>query len=346
MVRSLYKIEDIFNEIAGSPDGVGYDLSLSKIYDDIKDARFEEDDRLSQGIWERDLKKADWNAVEKLSSDALIDQSKDLQIIAWLIESLSILDGFEGIAKGIEILTSFIESFWNFCYPRDDGNLSDNEQKFRILDWIFETIGKKSIFIPFVSYGDSQINLYNYDYAVEMKSISIRSPNSVNEILESAKKNNIKTIEEIQNIISVSDKNQIKNLLQNINNIKDAKNKLDETIVKISSEQNISVFSALLNNLEKIEKILNPVASKKETEVTEKNNSEIFQNISEINTRDKIYDEISEIAKKLATLEKHSPSHCMLDLVVSWRNKNLLEIINDLKNGNSEQHQLLKILMS
>ena len=346
MIRSSYKIEDILKEITGSPDGVGQDISLSKIYDDIKDARFEEDDRLSQGIWERDLKKADWNAVEKLSSDALIDQSKDLQIIAWLIESLSILDGFEGIAKGIEILTSFIESFWNFCYPRDEENLSDNEQKFRILDWIFETIGKKSIFIPFVSYGDSQINLYNYDYAIEMKSISIRSPNSANEILESAKKNNIKTIEEIQNIIIASDKNDVQKFLKNIEDIKDAKNNLEITIAKISSQKNIKVFSSLLNNLEKIEKILNPVASKKETEVTEKNNSEIFQNISEINTRDKIYDEISELAKKLEILEKHSPSHCMLELIVSWRDKNLLEIINDLKNGNSESHQLLKILMS
>lgn len=346
MIRSSYKIEDILKEITGSPDGVGYDISLSKIYDDIKDARFEEDDRLSQGIWERDLKKADWNAVEKLSSDALIDQSKDLQIIAWLIESLSILDGFEGITKGIEILTSFIESFWNFCYPRDEENLSDNEQKFRILDWIFETVGKKSIFIPFVSYGDSQINLYNYDYAIEMKSISIRSPNSANEILESAKKNNIKTIEEIQNIINASDKNQIKNLLQNINNIKDAKNKLDETIAKISSEQNISVFSTLLNNLAKIEKILNPVISKKDVQIIDKNSDDVFENISPINTRDEIYNEISKLAKKLESIEKHSPSYCMLDLVVSWRDKNLLEIMNDLKSGNSEAHQLLKFLMS
>ena len=112
MNRHQYNISNILKEIDGSPNSVGFDISLSRTYDEIKEARFEEDDSVSFGVWERDLKKADWQKVEKLCVEALESQSKDLQIVCWLIESLVFLENFSGLAKGIEILLGSI-----YLYP-------------------------------------------------------------------------------------------------------------------------------------------------------------------------------------------------------------------------------------
>ncbi len=96
-----------------------------------------------------------------------------------------------------------------------------------------------------------------------------------------------------------------------------------------------------MNNLEKIKKII----SLKNKEVSEKSEQVGIQPIKSLE-RDSIYDEINNLAQKLAVIEKHSPSSYILNLVVSWKNKSLLEIIDDIKTGTSESHKLLKFLVS
>lgn len=335
----MNNFENIFKEIEGSPDGMGYDITLSRIYDEIKEAKFEEDDTVSFGIWERDLKKADWPKSIQLCSEALEKQSKDLQILGWLMESLTALEGFYGILKSIEILDKFIAKFWNICYPRNEDNSSDEEQKIRILNWIYNTIEKRSRFIPFID-GTTIVSIYSYDYAVEMKNTIIRDPSSATDVLNSATKMNMKTLEELQNVINTADNSKLTQITDVINSIISACSKLKETISKFIKTPE-AVFSDLLNNMEKIKKII----SSNNKETPEKI-EEIDMNSYKAAERDSIYDEINILSQRLAVIEKHSPSSYILNLVVSWKNKSLLEIIDDIKTGTSESHKLLKFLVS
>lgn len=339
MTIDQYNFENIQKDIEGSPDGVGYNITLSKIYDDIKDAKFEEDDKVSFGIWERDLKKADWQKTLKLCLEALETQSKDLQIVGWLMESLTVLEGFNGILKSIEILDKFINKFWNICYPRNEDNSSDEEQKIRILTWIYNTIEKRSRFIPLFK-SNIDISIYAYDYAVEMKNTIIRDPNSAADVFNSATKMNMKTLEEIQNIINTSDLSELEYLKNIIDSIMKACLNLKESISKFINQPE-SVFSALLNNISKIKKI---ILSRNTTNADSSKQIEIKP--YKTSERDAIYDEINMLSQRLAIIEKHSPSSYILNLVVSWKNKSLLEIIDDIKTGSSESHKLLKFLVS
>ena len=61
----------------------GSDLRYHPVTDKIKEARRQEE-ALAQGVWEREVKVADYVAVLKLAKEALTKQSKDLQIAAWL----------------------------------------------------------------------------------------------------------------------------------------------------------------------------------------------------------------------------------------------------------------------
>ena len=349
MERISYSIDDIAKEIPSSTDGSGTNLSLTSVYDDIKNARIEEDDKLSFGIWERELKKANWELVEALTFEIIRDKSKDLQLVGWLIESLVILDGFKGIAKGMEILKTFLEFFWQSCYPKAEDETSDEEQKFRILNWIYESVNKRATLIPFIFHGqDEQINLYNHDYACELLATTKRSPASSSEIINSAKKENVKTLDEIQNMIKSSQTDDLKNTLYEIKNIYMSEESLMETIKKISKDNSIGAFYALKNNLSKIEKIIQPYLSGKNTTG---DNEDCIKEATQIdntssNKRDDIYEQIGSLANTLKNIDKHSPSYYILNLVFSWKDKSLLEIITDLQSGETEAHKLLKILLN
>lgn len=374
MPRIQFSIDDILKEIPNSSDGAGVDLSLTSTYDEIKNARYEEDDSLSFGIWKRDLKKADWALVEKLSFEALKDQTKSLQIAGWLVESFVVLDGFPGIVRALQALNLFIEYFWQSCFPKNIDGSSDEEYKLRILNWIVETINKKIIFLPLVSEQHSNINIYSYDYAIDLLSKSKRATATDGDILEAARKNNIKTLEEIQKAIKNSEQSYSQTILDSIENIKIAKKQLDETLKKIFPKDADIIFKPVIQTTTKIESIIRansnqePVAKEQNQENEEQNetaekesgtnkeeaepnkksdeNKETQSKIQRRNelTRDNLYKDLQILAENIKIIDSHGPSYYMLQLVLSWKDKNLIEIIEDLQSGNSEAHKMLKTL--
>ena len=111
--------------------------------------RREEDSNLSQGIWKIDFKKADWPVVEKLCLDVLSTQSKDLQIIAWLIEAWTVMDQFLGFGKGLFILASLCKSCWNDIHPIIEEDSETLEQRFSLFEWMDTQFSSRVMFIPF-----------------------------------------------------------------------------------------------------------------------------------------------------------------------------------------------------
>src|SRR5215207_268500 len=111
----------------------GANLRYEPLYDQIKDARREDDD-LPQGEWQSARKMADWPLVVRLASDALTKRSKDLQLAAWLTEALLHRDGIGGLRDGLAVVHQLLEQFWDDVYPEiDDG---DVEMRAAPVEWI------------------------------------------------------------------------------------------------------------------------------------------------------------------------------------------------------------------
>jgi type VI secretion system protein ImpA len=124
--------EDILKAIPGDQPS-GNNLRYAPIYDQIKEARREDDD-LAQGAWQHDRKVSDVNLVIKLSEEALAAQSKDLQLAAWLTEALIKKNGFAGLLEGLQLCTGMVSGYWDTLYPEiEDGDL---ETRAAPLDWI------------------------------------------------------------------------------------------------------------------------------------------------------------------------------------------------------------------
>ncbi|HHR6132076.1 TPA: type VI secretion system protein TssA [Providencia alcalifaciens] len=103
---------------------VGENLEYEPLFDQIRKARESDADYLPQGEWTlSEPRKADWNKVSSLCAQALMTQSKDLQLVCWFIESQYHLKGLAGLLSGIEFLNKFIAQYWSLCWPllEDDG---------------------------------------------------------------------------------------------------------------------------------------------------------------------------------------------------------------------------------
>ncbi|MBQ8651035.1 MAG: type VI secretion system ImpA family N-terminal domain-containing protein [Alphaproteobacteria bacterium] len=338
--RVSYNINDILQDIEGTPNGVGFDVSLTNVYDDIKNAKFEDDDSVSFGVWERDLKKADWILVEKLCINALKKQTKDFQIVGWLLEAICILDGFSGILVGIDILDKFTDIFFELGYPKKSEEDEKEEQKLRILDWIGKTIYKRSKFIKFAETPTGEyVNLYNYEYANELKKITTREPSKAQQMLDNAKKHNIKTIDEVQKIISCNVLNNNEILSQVLKNI----DSLNETL-KNKTESERAIFTELSANISTILRLTDNVSHEDNLQDNKKDIEE--KRIQTLSPREEVYKSLEKLSFELEQIEKHSPSFHILRLVLSWKDKNILEIVEDIKNGSTDSHKLLKFLMS
>jgi type VI secretion system protein ImpA len=62
----------------------------------------------------------DWNAVQKLCEKALGEQTKDLEVTAYLIEALVRVHHVGGLRDGFQLAAEFADKFWDKLFPADE----------------------------------------------------------------------------------------------------------------------------------------------------------------------------------------------------------------------------------
>ncbi|MEQ8603569.1 MAG: type VI secretion system protein TssA [Marivibrio sp.] len=163
-------------EIPG-PDGpCGVSLRYDPIFDEIREARRAEAD-LPQGVWQRDLKRADWRHVRDLCLEALATRSKDLHLVFWLTEAWTHLEGFRGFRRGIDLACSLIEDFWEDLHPaiEEDGDLD-----FRLgpVQWANTQFGRLLQLVPITRpEGDERpYDLHSWHDVLRIETLRERDP--------------------------------------------------------------------------------------------------------------------------------------------------------------------------
>jgi type VI secretion system protein ImpA len=134
----------------GEQNPGGEDVRYEPIFDQIRQARVEEDD-LPAGDWTRQRKTADYAVVIKLATEILSKRSKDLQVAAWMTEALLKRDGFTGLRAGLELLGSLLDQFWDHLYPE----IEDGDMEFRAapLEWVAQYIESSVRMVPVTAAG-------------------------------------------------------------------------------------------------------------------------------------------------------------------------------------------------
>jgi type VI secretion system protein ImpA len=94
--------------------------SPNSIYYAIKDARSAARAAERQIAMGDDDAKADWKPVLMHGNKAIAMRSKDLELVAYMIEALVRLHGFAGLRDGVRLARELIEKYWDHLYPLPD----------------------------------------------------------------------------------------------------------------------------------------------------------------------------------------------------------------------------------
>ncbi|MFO0888040.1 MAG: type VI secretion system protein TssA [Isosphaeraceae bacterium] len=108
-------------------DDLRSDNSPVSDYYAIRDARklaSDSERRIDKG--DENVDPPDWRPVLERATKALSQKTKDLELAAYLIESLVRLKGFAGLRDGYRLSRELVEQFWDGLYPTaQDGEVQD-----------------------------------------------------------------------------------------------------------------------------------------------------------------------------------------------------------------------------
>ncbi len=109
-------------------DPCGIPISDMPVFREIQEARRSDNADLPQGIWQTELKQADWIKVRDLCQTTLVETSKDLHCAIWLTEAWTQMEGMAGFRRGLDLTASLCEEYWEGLHPR----LEPDDADFRI----------------------------------------------------------------------------------------------------------------------------------------------------------------------------------------------------------------------
>ena len=158
----------------------GEPLRYEGTYDRMREARREDDPRMSQGIYQSELKRADWPAVEALGTEALSTRTKDLQLAAWLTEAWTHLYGLAGAREGLRLMAELCARFWETLHPELEAG--DCEARVSPVVWVNEKLSLKIKLLAVSAPQAGEVPAYSYadwESAAHLENLSKRDPKAL-----------------------------------------------------------------------------------------------------------------------------------------------------------------------
>jgi type VI secretion system protein ImpA len=166
-----FELTPLVAPIAGENPG-GVWLRFEPLYDEVRRMRESDDPALPRGVWQRELKRADWPGIVEKTSEALATKSKDLQLAAWLTEAWLNIHGFPGLDAGLRLLAALSTELWDYLYPPLDESL---DARLAPISWVTDKLALPLKQVPITApageddapyaWVDSELALYQANLA-------------------------------------------------------------------------------------------------------------------------------------------------------------------------------------
>jgi len=113
----------------------------------------------------------EWDSILTLCADVLATKSKDLEVLAWLIEALVRAHGFAGLRDGFNLASGFIDQYWdNFHSLQDEEGL---DTRLAPLAGLNGTLTQPLRKVPLTVHTDAGLfATYHYDQALALSQLS------------------------------------------------------------------------------------------------------------------------------------------------------------------------------
>lgn len=336
---------------------VGEYLRYDGLYDQIEELRKEDDPNLPQGVWQTELKTADWAGVFKLSTEALANRSKDLQLACWVLESLIMLQGVKGIVQGVQLIHQLCLAFWDAIYPA----LDQDDIEFRISPflWMNSVLSEKlkGLTITHPDTGECHsFSFQDWEKMAHLEALAKQSASARRNLdgeMKFTRGEFNRSVERTPLEFLLETRTAIQSSLSTVN---DLRTLLDEKCGKLSPS-----LEQFRKNLETVQAQIKLLIGKREQPSIDEAEAGIdgagtvssgvtgmtrFDSGFRIKNRDEAYHFLSEIAEYLLETDPHSPVPFLVKRAVSWGAMSLSELLTELlKDGQNLQqiHSLLGI---
>lgn len=343
----------------------GASLRYAPIYRLISEARHEEDASLPMGDWERPLKKADWRAVQRLCEQALLEQSKDLQIACWLMESWLRQNGIVGLVAGANLLQGLVSQFWDDVHPLpdSDGDLETRAAPFSWANTQLEQILLMHVpLFPYAEKTPAFISLDDWQHALaaEFSGASDSDDESVvtrAELLECAL-SHLAHLAELDTDIAAA----LKAWKALATELDFRFGHLAPSVSKVTAmleKMQLAIRSLLQNRDPRLQPALAPVQLPATDEESYIRHGASAQNIAmpiadtgsqvtsvadQITNRDQAYQLLEMVAKYLEMSEPHSPTPYLIKRAVTWGRLPLPELMQEVLREEGDLNRYFSML--
>ena len=326
------------------------DLQSKQLYREAKDARAEARQIERQFYKNEGDNTSDnyWSIVAKHALTLLLDFSRDVEVMSWLLESLCRLDGYRGCTFSFRVITLFLNNFSNRLYPHLDED-DPFEWQWMSLAGLNGDESQGSLIIPLNSVKlckDPSITLWEYQHLCKsqknFQALSTQISFTMVEVLE-----HIKECGSSQLLSLLSDCDDCINSLELMTDILFSKlsNLAPPTGRIKESLDNAKIDIQLLAKQVFGDDVLKniPVNHSIDSEDSPKEivHSIALNNISHLN-RTKAIQSIQDIALYFQNTEPHSPIPYMLRRVIAWSKLSWPELMHTMVHNKDEIDNIIQ----
>lgn len=338
-------------------DSSGESLRYADTYDTVKEARRMDDPTLPQGVWEAELKKADWNLVVKVCEEALARKSKDLQLAAWLTEALLNMHGFPGLKEGLALISGLCEGYWDGMHPRIEGE--DLEMRLSPLHWMNAKLAVNLKLAPVTAPRDADARPYAYvdwESANALEHLAVRDKNAYAE----AEKEGRTTRSKFLGSVMFTTASHFARLAAELAECIRLTEALEAFLDKACGRNSPSLvkFRETLREIHRLAENFHHEkgngesgtesgdsrAAYGEEEPMDDSEGAPERRVGRIRSRSEAYRLLSDAADYLMTTEPHSPVPYLVKRAVSWGNMSLSELLAEIVNDQSDLHAIHSLL--
>lgn len=326
----------------------GESLRYEGTYDRIREARREELE-LSQGVWQKEPKRADWAKVEELCLVALEKKTKDLQIALWLCEAWLMLDGLEGATDGLALIAQLHERYWETMYPE----ASDLEYRLSQIEWLKEKFAERLFFLP-ISAPIDEVVTPKITYADwEAAQFQEQRANRASAQGAAQAKEGKLNAALCQQSLNSTPAEFFSELWEKLSACAAIGRTLDQTLDAHYGDASPGL-SKLIHVLEAIASVIAPFVHQLQ-ELPEPGAEELspggehasvdmYVPRNSIRSRSEAYACLAEVAEYLGRTEPHSPVPYLLRRAIAWGSMELDELLPELLANEGALHDVTKLL--